>query len=326
MKAKALKAACLAVGLATAWGSPSNAGPTQPSDQIQLTISPSNNLSHVYFLYGVNSSTLHDLSVVSLPNLLAGVSTTETFTVSHSPLADAYTVIGLYDETNKLLTVGMNSSEAERIMGNTDFSNEFSAVASSYSQPFYSEDAIATAMLSNDTTTIANAFEAEDGIGYVINMGDSGELVNFSNASEGVGYQRGGRPGTIPIQLPDSVGGSFGEAFTPVNIDHMEILTGGLPAEYGNRLAGVVNIVTKSGSTQPGGEIGTSFTGPITRLPPSPITALPTPPVPSTMSARWRSPRPTGDWTPPLPPISMPTKMAEASRPSTTKVTVRTAF
>jgi outer membrane cobalamin receptor len=61
------------------------------------------------------------------------------------------------------------------------------------------------------------------------------------------------------IQLPDSVGGSFGEAFTPSNIDHMEILTGGLQPEYGNRLAGVVNIVTKSGSTEPGGEIGTSY-------------------------------------------------------------------
>ncbi len=61
------------------------------------------------------------------------------------------------------------------------------------------------------------------------------------------------------IQLPDSVGGSFGEAFTPVNIDHMEILTGGLPAEFGNRLAGVVNIVTKSGSTESGGEIGASY-------------------------------------------------------------------
>ncbi len=61
------------------------------------------------------------------------------------------------------------------------------------------------------------------------------------------------------IQLPDSVGGSFGEAFTPVDIDHMDILTGGLQPEFGNRLAGVVNIVTKSGSTQPSGEIGTSF-------------------------------------------------------------------
>jgi len=61
------------------------------------------------------------------------------------------------------------------------------------------------------------------------------------------------------IQLPDSVGGSFGEAFAPVNIDHMEILTGGLPAEFGTRMAGVVNIVTKSGTTQPGGEIGLGY-------------------------------------------------------------------
>lgn len=61
------------------------------------------------------------------------------------------------------------------------------------------------------------------------------------------------------IQIPDSVGGSFGEAFTPINIDHMEILTGGLQPEFGNRLAGVVNIVTKSGGADAGGEIGTSY-------------------------------------------------------------------
>lgn len=61
------------------------------------------------------------------------------------------------------------------------------------------------------------------------------------------------------IQLPDSVGGSFGEAFTPLNIDHMEIVTGGLPSEYGTRLAGVVNIVTKAGTTEPGGLLGLSY-------------------------------------------------------------------
>jgi outer membrane cobalamin receptor len=61
------------------------------------------------------------------------------------------------------------------------------------------------------------------------------------------------------IQLPDSVGGSFGEAFTPLDIDHMEVITGGLPSEYGTRLAGVVNIVTKSGSTEPGGLLGLSY-------------------------------------------------------------------
>lgn len=61
------------------------------------------------------------------------------------------------------------------------------------------------------------------------------------------------------IQLPDSVSGSFGEAFTPLNIDHMEIITGGLQPEYGTRLAGVVNIVTKSGTLEPGGELGLSY-------------------------------------------------------------------
>ncbi|HTA17044.1 MAG TPA: carboxypeptidase regulatory-like domain-containing protein, partial [bacterium] len=41
------------------------------------------------------------------------------------------------------------------------------------------------------------------------------------------------------IQLPDSVSGTFGDAFSVLNIDRMEIITGGLPAEYGNRLSAV---------------------------------------------------------------------------------------
>lgn len=56
------------------------------------------------------------------------------------------------------------------------------------------------------------------------------------------------------IQLPDSSSNTFGQAFAPRNIDHMEIITGGIPAEYGERLAAVVNIVTKSGPETPGGE------------------------------------------------------------------------
>ncbi len=82
--------------------------------------------------------------------------------------------------------------------------------------------------------------------------GDFGQVFTRGNHAN-LQYQIDG------IQLPDSVGGSFGEAFTPVNIDHMEILTGGLAPEFGSRMAGVVNIVTKSGSTQPGGEIGLSY-------------------------------------------------------------------
>jgi outer membrane cobalamin receptor len=55
------------------------------------------------------------------------------------------------------------------------------------------------------------------------------------------------------VQLPDSPSNTFGESFTPRNIDHMEFITGGVAAEYGERLAGVVNIVTKSGTETPGG-------------------------------------------------------------------------
>jgi outer membrane receptor protein involved in Fe transport len=57
------------------------------------------------------------------------------------------------------------------------------------------------------------------------------------------------------VQLPDSPSNSFGEAFTPRNIDHMEVITGGIPAEYGQRLAAVVNIATKSGTEVPNGEL-----------------------------------------------------------------------
>lgn len=55
------------------------------------------------------------------------------------------------------------------------------------------------------------------------------------------------------VQLPDSVSGTFAEAFSVRNIDHMELITGGLPAEYGERLAAVVNIVTRSGTETPNG-------------------------------------------------------------------------
>jgi outer membrane cobalamin receptor len=61
------------------------------------------------------------------------------------------------------------------------------------------------------------------------------------------------------IQLPDSVSGTFGDAFSVLDIDRMEVITGGLPAEYGNRLSGVVNILTKSGGLEPGGTLDLNY-------------------------------------------------------------------
>ena len=61
------------------------------------------------------------------------------------------------------------------------------------------------------------------------------------------------------VQLPDSMSGTFGDAFSPRNIDHMEVITGGASAEYGERLAAVMNIVTKSGPEKPNGSAEMNF-------------------------------------------------------------------
>jgi len=61
------------------------------------------------------------------------------------------------------------------------------------------------------------------------------------------------------VQLPDSVSGTFGDAFSPRDIERMEVITGGLPAEYGNRLAGVLNIITRSGPQDFGGDLDIGY-------------------------------------------------------------------
>src|ERR1017187_8027735 len=88
MKVKMLKAACLAVGLATSWGSQANAGSTQTFDEIQLTIAPSNTLTHVFFLYRSNETGSTPFVIQSLPDIPAGTTTTETFSVP--PLVSQY--------------------------------------------------------------------------------------------------------------------------------------------------------------------------------------------------------------------------------------------
>ena len=61
------------------------------------------------------------------------------------------------------------------------------------------------------------------------------------------------------VQLPESPSNTFGQALSPRNIDHMEVITGGIPAEYGQRLGAVVNIITKSGPETPGGELELNY-------------------------------------------------------------------
>ena len=57
------------------------------------------------------------------------------------------------------------------------------------------------------------------------------------------------------VQLPESISG-FGQSIDTRLIDKTDFMTGALPAQFGLRTAGIVDIETKEGGLTPGGRIG----------------------------------------------------------------------
>ena len=57
------------------------------------------------------------------------------------------------------------------------------------------------------------------------------------------------------VLLPEGITG-FGLELDPRFVESMQLITGSLPAQYGFRTAGVVDIQTKSGAFENGGEVG----------------------------------------------------------------------
>jgi outer membrane cobalamin receptor len=55
------------------------------------------------------------------------------------------------------------------------------------------------------------------------------------------------------VPVPDSVGSLFAASIPTRLVQSLEILTGGMPAEYGDRLGAVVNLVTRSAGDNPSG-------------------------------------------------------------------------
>jgi outer membrane receptor protein involved in Fe transport len=60
------------------------------------------------------------------------------------------------------------------------------------------------------------------------------------------------------VQLPEAISG-FGQSLDTRFVDSVDFLTGALPAQYGLRTAGVVDIQTKEGFGKPGGSLGFTF-------------------------------------------------------------------
>lgn len=77
----------------------------------------------------------------------------------------------------------------------------------------------------------------QDGFGQIHVRGDHGSLQ----------YRLDG------VQLPEGLS-LFSQVLTPRFANSLSLLTGALPAQYGLRTAGVVDIGVKSGTTNPGGE------------------------------------------------------------------------
>jgi outer membrane receptor protein involved in Fe transport len=69
------------------------------------------------------------------------------------------------------------------------------------------------------------------------------------------------------VQLPEGITG-FGQVFSPRLVQNLNFLTGALPAEYGYRTAGVIDIHTKSGLNLNGGNLD-MYGGQHTTLQPS---------------------------------------------------------
>ncbi|VTU24585.1 Ferric enterobactin receptor precursor [Variovorax sp. SRS16] len=60
------------------------------------------------------------------------------------------------------------------------------------------------------------------------------------------------------VQLPEGISG-FGQSLDTRYVESIDFLTGALPAQYGLRTAGVVDIQTKEGFGKPGGSLGFTF-------------------------------------------------------------------
>ena len=78
---------------------------------------------------------------------------------------------------------------------------------------------------------------------------DSFGQLHIRGEHNGLQYRLNG------IILPEGIS-VFGQTLNPHLADQVELITGALPAEYGLRTAGIIDITTKAGGFDQGGEIG----------------------------------------------------------------------
>ena len=78
---------------------------------------------------------------------------------------------------------------------------------------------------------------------------DSYGAIHVRNEHGNLQYRLNG------VIVPESISG-FGATFDPHIADSVDLLTGTLPAQYGYRTSGVINLKTQSGAFENGGDLG----------------------------------------------------------------------
>ena len=177
--------ACLTLLLGASWAGEAKARVVEtPMVDIQLTVVPSENLSHVEFLYGtIPTNPEWDINLVptSLPDLVGGVTNTLTFS-THEPEGDphafVYGLIAVYDTGNQLLALGFNDGEAQSLIGSPrSFETEFAG---------YTEADLSGALMDNNWGGVEPFARDTNFLSTAgIRLGESGKLINFSDSSDG---------------------------------------------------------------------------------------------------------------------------------------------
>src|SRR5258708_35863199 len=78
---------------------------------------------------------------------------------------------------------------------------------------------------------------------------DSFGQLHVRNEHANLQYRRNG------VILPEGIS-AFGQSLSPRFADQAELITGALPAQYGLRTSGIIDIQTKSGAFDQGGSVG----------------------------------------------------------------------
>src|SRR3982751_5850340 len=78
---------------------------------------------------------------------------------------------------------------------------------------------------------------------------DSYGVIHVRNEHGNLQYRLNG------VIVPESISG-FGATFDPHIADSVDMLTGTLPAQYGYRTSGVINLKTQAGAFENGGDLG----------------------------------------------------------------------